>query len=306
MAIHKKRLLGEFKRAINFGRRHLEDIFIFQNFSGNLYRKRILEHAETLPPLCSEDSALVKQLRQDGVAITSCNDLAINSTPLFLEFAYKIKEKLSREKPGNVFKELFLLASPSLVSNHSEIFLWGLNEKFLNIAETYLELPVAYHGMYFHRDFANVKPAKSKLWHRDMEDYRSLKIIVYLNDIYDESCGPMQFIPKSMGEKALKKLGRNYGYIEDSLMQSLIPSHSWQSCLGPEQTVILMDTAQLFHRGKVPRSADRFAIFFDYTSRYPKRPYYCKSSLPKEKMLSLASGLSDQQIKALFWRDVVD
>lgn len=306
MDMYKKTLAKEFKKAKNFGRRHIEDIFIFRNVADDLHQKRILEHAENLPPLCDEGSALVEKLRQDGVVITSCKNLTINSTPLFLESAYKIKEKLSREPSENVPNEPFLLASPSLVSNHPETFLWGLNEKLLNIAENYLGLPVAYHGMYFHRDFPNAKPVKSKLWHRDMEDYRSLKIIVYLNDICDESCGPLQFIPKNLSEKVSKKLGRNYGYTEDSLMQSLIPSHTWKSCLGPEQTVFLMDTVQLFHRGKVPLVTDRFAIFFDYTSRYPKRPYYCKSSLPKEKMISLAQGLSDQQVKALFWRDVVD
>ena len=303
---YEKSLTKEFKRATNFGRRHVEDMFIFRNVADSRHRKRKLEHAKNLPPLCAEDAALVERLRQQGVVIISCKNLPINSTPLFLESAYNLKEKLSREIPENASEEPFLLASPSLVSSHPETFLWGLNKKFLNIAENYLELPVACHGMYFHRDFANAKPVKSKLWHRDMEDYRSLKIIVYLNDVGDESCGPLQFIPKNMSETASKKLGRNYGYIKDSLMESLVPSHAWKSCLGPEQTVILMDTAQLFHRGKIPLATDRFAIFFDYTSRYPKRPYYCKSSLPKEKMLALAQGLSDQQIKTLFWQNAVD
>lgn len=301
--MYAKQPLQAVKRAINFGRRHLEDMTGVRQLASHLYHRRVIEHAKHLPSLGSQDAQIVEQLRHHGVVVTNCESLKIDTSALFLDAAYSIKRRLALEPVGAHSGKSLIIAPPALVNDYPAAFRWGLHPKLLRIVENYLGLPVAYHGMYFRRDFSNSKLVKSKFWHRDMEDYRSLKIVVYLNDISDDSGGPLQFIPKSMSEKMAKNLGYQYGYLKDSLVERIISSDNWKSCLGPEQTVILIDTAQLFHRGKAPLATDRFAIFFDYTSRYPKRPYYCKSSLSRARMSRLAEQLSDQQKKALFWRD---
>ena len=295
-------MFRELQRGLNFSRRHIEDFFIFRQILDQRYKYKLFKYSERPAPLNSNNLHLIETLQKDGVVITSLNELGESSQSLFFKQAQELKRLLAL-KPVNKERGLpFLLPSPAQVTQHLETFLWGLDQRLLAIVENYLKLPAAYHGMYFHRDLMNTPPTKSKLWHRDMEDYRSLKIIVYLNDVYDETYGPLQYIPKGVSEKIAKKLNYKYGYVEDSIMEKVAPDITWKSCLGAAGTTILMDTANLFHRGKVPSASDRFAIFFDYTSRYPKRPYYCKSSLPYGTLKSIAEELSSYQKNCLLWR----
>ncbi|MGH7999621.1 MAG: 2OG-Fe(II) oxygenase, partial [Brasilonema sp.] len=64
----------------------------------------------------------------------------------------------------------------------------------------------------------------------------------------------------------------------------------------------IVGTGSVFHRGKRPIADDRLAIFFDYTSRQPKFPFYCKSSLPMEDLYSLYPMFSELQKQCVFWR----
>ena len=73
------------------------------------------------------------------------------------------------------------------------LFLWGLQPILLNLIENYLQLPVASHGLYQRRDLLNNTIKRSRLWHLDMEDYKILKVIIYLNDV-DETVGPFQYL----------------------------------------------------------------------------------------------------------------
>ncbi|MCA1993414.1 MAG: 2OG-Fe(II) oxygenase, partial [Coleofasciculus sp. S288] len=170
----------------------------------------------------------------------------------------------------------------------------------LNSIENYLGLPPAYHGSHFRRDLANEVQLKSRKWHIDREDRQVVKIIVYLNDVSEDG-GPFQYIPKSLTAIAVRSLAYKYGYVHDKPVEMVIPPSEWKSCTGTAGTVIFADTGSIFHRGKKPVESDRFAIFFDYTSRQPKHPYYCNSPLLREDLLILAKTLSERQRKCLFW-----
>ncbi len=297
-----KQISKRFKQVINYSRRHVEDLPILRKGIDRMYQKRLMNHFEYLPTLDAKDLDLVSHLREEGVFITSLDAFDVSLASIFLTQAAKLKQSLIL--PTNLEKcsQPYMLATPSQVVQYPEIFLLGLNERLLKIAENYLGLPIAYHGMYFHRDFTNTLPKKSKLWHLDMEDYRSFKVIIYLNDISNDTYGPLQYIPKEITASVVKKTGYRYGYINDSLMSKSLSEKEWKSCLGPSGTMIFMDTATLFHRGKVPSATDRFAVFFDYTTRYPKRPYYCKSSLPDSTLKTMAEQVSNFQKNCLLWR----
>ena len=185
-------------------------------------------------------------------------------------------------------------ATSGQLIEYPEIFHWGLEEKLLNIVESYLSLPVTYHGVYFRRDLANQIQKKSRLWHLDREDRRMFKIIIYLNDVSEEG-GPFQYIPKSLTSITSRLLEYDYSYIDDKTIEQIVPQSKWKSCLGTAGTVVIADTANIFHRGKVPVASDRFAIFFDYTSRRPKQPHYCKSSFSVDELSILTQKLSERQ-----------
>ncbi|MFK8184890.1 MAG: hypothetical protein AB8B99_16080 [Phormidesmis sp.] len=262
-----------------------------------------MNHSASLSTLdTNDDLTLVSKLHEEGVMMTSIDAFDAATASVFLTQAAQLQDSLVRPTDVNKYGRPYLLATPSQVTQYPEMFLFGLNERLLKIAENYLGLPVAYHGMYFHRDFANVAPTKSKLWHLDMEDYRTLKVVIYLNDITNDTYGPLQYISKQMTKLVVNKTGHQYGYINDALMRKHLSGMEWKSCLGPSGTMIFMDTATLLHRGKVPSATDRFAVFFDYTSQYPKRPYYCKSSLPNSTLKAMAEKVSNAQKNCLLWR----
>jgi hypothetical protein len=127
-----------------------------------------------------------------------------------------------------------------------------------------------------------------------------LKIIIYLHEVCEEA-GPLQYIPKGLTPWIFHKLKYSYGKISDQEMQAIISSTDWKSCLGKAGTVILIDPASVFHRGKVPVKSDRFSIFFDYTSRMPKYPYFCKSCCGINELIQLSQPLSKEAKNCIFW-----
>lgn len=283
--------------------RILREIFktpVFQVPSELAYKAALEKYVGNLPVLSPNDLTLVDILRCEGIVVTSLEALAIPSTPLVLNAQKKILPTIPRHLSSNK-NEYVVHASSAQIMEYPELFLWGLEERLLNIVENYIGLPVAYHGLYFRRDIANNIQVKSRLWHIDREDRRILKIIVYLHDVSDDN-GPFQYIPKPLTSLLSRSLKYNYGYIRDKAVKSVIPTSDWKSCTGPSGTVIFVDTASIFHRGKVPVGSDRFTLFFDYTSQRPKHPFYCKSSLSKDELLLLATRLSKRQRECIFWR----
>src|SRR5919202_669806 len=226
------------------------------------------------PTISPADSAIVDTLKQEGVFVTSLSKLAIPYTPELLYASEQILPKLLATS-SNSKREYVLKANSNQLIKYPSMFFWGVEERLLNIVENYLGLPVAYHGIYMRRDLANDVQRRTRLWHLDKEDRCMLKVIIYLNKVNQDD-DPFQYIPKSLTSTILRSLKYNYGTIKDNVMEQIIPPSQCKSCTGAAGTVLLIDPAKIFHRGKVPVVSDRLSIFFDYTSRKPKHPYYCK------------------------------
>ncbi|WP_414585314.1 2OG-Fe(II) oxygenase [Scytonema sp. PCC 10023] len=264
------------------------------------YEAALEKHKSHLPILSTTERAIVESLNTEGVVVTSLEELSIPSTPQLLQAAKKLIPKIPKAISGDE-NEFVVHATNEQMMEYPEIFLWGLEQRLLNIAENYLGLPVAYHGSYFRRDLANQVERKSRLWHMDSEDRKLFKVIIYLNDINDER-GPFQYLPKYLTVKVADSLKYKYGYISDKTMQQVISQSNYKSCTGASGTVVIAGTGSVFHRGKIPVDSDRFSVFFDYTSRQPKFPFYCKSSLPIEDLHLLSTKFSEEQKQCVFWR----
>jgi hypothetical protein len=264
------------------------------------YQTDIKEHFPYLPVLSTSDLNIVKAIKTQGIAITSLEELGIPSNPKMLASAQKIspniKSTIAVQKSGFVVH-----ANAQQMIDYPEIFLWGLEQRLLNIIENYLGLPVAYHGAYFRRDIANQLETGSRLWHIDTEDRQVIKIIVYINDV-DEQTGPFQYLPQSLTTEVAKSLNYTSGYLTDKTMQKVISPKQYQSCVGSAGTVIFAATGSIFHRGKPPSNSDRFAIFFDYTSHRKKYLYYNTSPLTNEFLVKFYNHLSEEQKKYIYWQ----
>jgi hypothetical protein len=288
------------KKARNRILRNIYGVPFFQAPADLVYQAALAEHLSYLPVLSAADMSLVETIKTEGVAITSLEALSIPSSQKFIQAAKKLVPEVPNSLSGK--KDEFVVhASSQQVMQYPELFMWGLEQRLLNIAENYLGLPVAYHGMYFRRDIANQVQQKSRLWHIDMEDRKVLKIIVYIHDVNDDS-GPFEYIPQPLTASVCKALNYKYGYLHDETINRVISPSHFKSCTGLSGTVVFAGTASILHRGKIPVDSDRFTMFFDYTSRVPKHPFYTTSSLPQEDLLLLAENFSQHQKDCVFWQ----
>lgn len=266
------------------------------------YRAAQKKHCSYLPVISDYEQDLIDKLTTEGVAMTSLAGLSIPSTELMLQAGKTLMSKIPRSVSQDK-NEFVVHATPQQIIEHREIFIWGLQQRLINIIENYVGLPVAYHGAYFRRDIANKVQVKSRLWHIDPEDRKVLKVVIYLDDV-DDNNGPFEYIPQSFTSKLVSSLKYNHGYIQDKTMEKVISPSHFESCTGIAGTVILAATGGIFHRGKIPISSDRYAVFFDYTSRKPiMHNHYGASFLSNEELQSLGKYLSPQQRECVFWKE---
>jgi hypothetical protein len=264
-----------------------------------LYQKSIENHIPNIPPLPVDDVNLLEKINEEGVVITTLEKLRISSAHELFKSAQILIPEISQNICSHE-NQITIHASSQQIIEYPQIFLWGLEQRLLNIIENFLGLPVAYQGVYFRRDIANQLELGSRLWHIDREDRKIFKIIIYLSDVNEDS-GPFQYIPKSLTSKIAQSLKYTTGYIQDKIMQGVLSSEMYKSCTGIAGTVVMADTSSIFHRGKPPITADRFALFFDYTSRQYKKASYGTSTLSYKNLLSLSKNLSESQKKCIFW-----
>lgn len=268
------------------------------------YQIAVNQHKQNLPTISKDDTEIVEKINNEGVVVTSLDNLGIVSNLQLLQTA---KHLASQMKPhlNSDHNKFVVHANAQQMIENSEIFLWGLEQRLLNIVEHYLGLSVAYHGAYFRRDIANKLEKGSRLWHIDSEDRKVLKIIVYINDV-SENHGPFQYLPPSLTSHVVKSLKYTYGYISNKTMQKFVSPSNYKSCIGNSGTVIFAGTGSIFHRGKTPEVSDRFTIFFDYTSRRKKELSYINNSLPHQDLVKLSQNLCESQKQCLFWQEYLE
>ncbi len=289
------------KRIRNQALKRIYEIPFLQKHADIAYRSAVNNHAINLPPLSATDLTLVETVKKEGVAIASLEALGIPSALKMFDIAKLLMPKIPGSVSGDK-NEYVVHATPGQMVENPEIFLWGLEKRILNIAENYFGLPVAYQGAFYRRDIANLVEHKSRLWHIDTEDRQVFKVIIYLTNVSEDG-GPFQYIPRPITEKLVRRLKYKCGYIQDKNMLEVLSPSNYCSCKGVSGTVVFAATGSVFHRGKKPVTSDRFAVFFDYTSRLPKYPFFSQYSLPYANLLSFSEQLDRYQLQSLLWQE---
>lgn len=242
------------------------------------YRIALWKHARRLPALEERDRLIVDTLKQEGVYVTSITELGLDSTTELLKAAQVQLSRMSAADNTPVGEKLPQIYTVTDVGEFSQ---WGREKRLLAIVENYIGLPIAFHGVHLRRDFPNTNQFGTLLWHKDSEDRRIIKIIVYLTDV-EAHHGPFEYVPLSLTSlfsfnyyRIYYKLWRS-GYlgIKDEQLKEIIPKKYWKSCTGPAGTVIFVDTKRVLHHGTL-RAQKRDTLFFVYTANPPKRPELC-------------------------------
>lgn len=261
------------------------------------FRVELAKYASNLPTLCSADLAIVNALKQEGVFMTSLDALSLPSTAAMLKAAENLLPKL----PAFPDQRSGFDAHASLASilDYPDLFLWGLEQRLLNITERYIGLPVAFNDIQIRKDFANGVKAGSRLWHVDSYDRSILRIMIYLRDVSDTG-GPFEYISRRSTKFAVPIL-EHFGAIPDGIIERFVPPSLVKPCVGPAGTVIFAATSKILHHGVVPTTSDRYTLIFNYNSRRPKISEEARSKAPRERLVSIAGQFSQRQKECILW-----
>ncbi len=242
------------------------------------YQLLLLNHARNLPTLSESDRQIVDTIKKDGVYITSLAELNL---PLTDELFTSAHRHISSITAPRDIQNGYQLPQIYTVTEIPEFFNWGIEQKLQRIIENYIGLPIAFHGVHLRKDFPNEQQLQTLLWHKDSEDRRMIKVIIYLNDVVQDH-GPFEYVP--LCHDLLAKLRdywvdyqlykTNFLGINDDKLQKIIPKSAWKSCPGKAGTVIFADTRKILHHGTI-RSHERSTLFFVYTANPPKQPHLC-------------------------------
>ncbi|SUE63402.1 Uncharacterised protein [Roseomonas gilardii subsp. rosea] len=262
-------------------------------------------HLPRLPALSARDAALLRTLLRDGVCVTSLEELGLPGTAAMLASATSLTGRLAarRHHPDHAHRHTVTATAQDLL-DFPAILEWGLGTRLLDLVENYLGLPVAYDGPDHFYSPADGREAGPRIWHRDREDRRMLKVAVYVTDVGPQD-GPFEIVRPGF-RAALGGAGRGALLSHAELERRIGPENmekAIRTCIGRRGTVVIAETAENYHRGRPPVRGDRSALYYGYFSRFTPTPFFCeRSPLSRAQIARIATGLPERQRDALLWR----
>jgi hypothetical protein len=302
-------LMSKIRRRVNSKLSRFADVAIslppVHDFREKQYAREVESHRAALPELSGAPQKIVADLQLGGLSQAPLGDLGIVGTSELISLGQQLitAEMEDFQSQANAGIKFLMMRAAPVIAN-PELYLFGLNSVFLDIAEAYIGLPVGYDGVSVQYTIANGEEAATRIWHRDREDRKMLKIIVYLNDVHTDG-GPFQLLPR-MPDTAREQ---RYLYLltpDERVALDAGRLGAPVDCEGPSGTAIFADTARFFHRGKPSLGRDRSAIFFSYFAQHPQRPFFCdRSGLPRHEIGRIVRGLTPRQRSAALWQDAL-
>lgn len=260
-------------------RRLLEATHHLESF---VVRRRLIGH-----PTISQ-SQILADLGTEGVHVTTIDKLLPESAPA-LERSFRLALELLREAPLKEPPRVWRRGSASndlradvVLDMVPELYLLGLDAGVLRLVQQYLRLPVAYHGAVIRHSLVDGVGAGPRLWHQDEEDFHVVRMVVYLNDV-TVGGGPFEYIPRSLGV-SYKQFAGFESELTDDRMRQIVPRERWKRVYGAAGTVVLCDTARVFHHESLQTERDRAVIMIGYSSRRPSCVVTAMAHFPAEQV----------------------
>lgn len=255
---------------------------------------RLQRHRSQLPTLPAADNALAQELDQNGLVLASLGQLGVPGTEAIKQRALAWVDVLAARVP---YGESGIGLTHAEIVDELPIWRWGVSDRLIDLAERHIGLPVTYHGAFANRQLADGRTVGTRQWHRDIEDRRMLKILVWLNDVAADG-GPFTYVPAEASDRIARELRYPGGYVDHATVIRLAGAQAVRSAIGPQWTAVVVDTARVFHRAMPPTGCDRYAIIFTWTSRIPGK------SMPNEPFTAeegdrIRSGLTKRQLDCL-------
>lgn len=250
-----------------------------------------------LAAVAPRDRAIVDALSTKGAFTTDLGALGVEGSTELLGEADRLFAAMAEFTPKRGGKDYMVGAGPDVMAHYPDIIRWGLNERFIAIAENYIGLPITYRGVLARLDLPDGTVRETRLWHLDQEDSRILKIVVYVSDVESEG-GPFEYLPADVRQPRWLARGPKKR-IDESVFDRAIPEQCRGALIGPRGTVGFVDTCRIFHRGRLPLNGTRKSLFFAYNSRWPTRPSHCGPMFHVDEFIAEFADLSPRQTAAL-------
>lgn len=245
------------------------------SWSDRRYRARLRRHAGSLPDLTGDMFDVFSDLRNHGIAVRDATPM-IPAAVLDVadELADRLRESthnpVETDLPAHMPEITLPSDSADMATDSLPLYEWGLADENLDLAEHYIGLPVYFHGVGVRRERADgLANFHTRRWHMDIDDYRMLKIIVYLNDVVDGGCAPFEYLNPSATEHAARVFRYSAGHVSDAALARVVPPADWTQVTGPRLTAIFVDPKRVFHRVHPPNKTDRYSFTLTYTSTTP-------------------------------------
>ena len=128
-------------------------------------------------------------------------------------------------------------------------------------------LPILYrlNALYSRNDI--IYENSSQFFHLDPEDFRQVKIFLYLNDINEEA-GPFCLLNAQASREVSQKLNYRKGRLKDEEVFAIAGRQNFFELTGKAGTLIFVDTSQCYHFGSRPGSQPRKVIMIQYISPF--------------------------------------
>lgn len=266
------------------------------------HSRRLRAYRDQLAPLPPVQHRLVEDLVRNGVTIVDLDSLGLSGTAALKEPLERLVQGLGARVPST--EPHSLCAGRVELLDEIGLWQWGLREDVLNLVERYLQLPARYYGPDVRREVADGQQWGVRQWHRDTEDHRVLRMLVWIHDV-----GPMggafEWIPPDLTVAAARELGYVSGWRAtgglrwtERQMANVVSREQWRRADGPRWTAVFADTNSVFHRAGTPRYKDRYSVTFTWTSRWPLKTHPTKRFTPAETA-KVQQGLNSRQLAAL-------
>ncbi len=168
-----------------------------------------------------------------------------------------------------------LLARPKIAD-------YVLSDEILGLASHYLgQVPLLTRfDMWWSP--VNKSLSESQFYHYDGEDETQLKVILYINDV-DEETGPFTLLSAQDSEKVKSTKvfsERRSERLGDQEVEGIVGKDAVVRVIGPAGTLAACDTGRCLHYGSRSKSRDRFLLMAQFTK------FLCPKSLVPDWKLS--------------------
>jgi hypothetical protein len=258
------------------------------------HRRRLRQFEPYLPTLSAQRTAILDEVRARGASTASLDALDLPGTA---ELKSAVQALMTEFAPGVGCDQDSVRFSRQRLHEQPAVWQWGLSEPLLDMVENYLGLPARYVGPAVRCERATGETVGVRQWHRDIEDRRMLKLLIWLNDVDDQG-GPFEFVERAHTEDLTRSMRYVSGYISDEAVEQRVPRSEWRRATGPTWTCVFTDPRSIFHRAMPPVRRDRYSLTFFFTSRSPLRSLPTAPVTDRERELA-TRGLNPRQLACL-------